>query len=252
MPKHTQVVSFKDQDALTLRSISFATLDELGWTTLNILENILVANTIQTKGRYANKITIEVAAEQITVTSEMFHGELFDMMGRTKKDVKTFLEAFESVRSGFVAGSNPVLDEKFRIIELQTRGDIDDLALKLGGPDNKKHKEKLKLFGQLGETAEAVYNQADSLSKEEYISRLETISLSKWNEAEQLFEDYRASKISPDLERSCELVIQYCQVNKRKTLLLIKAASEDAGESDNEKKKIEDEIDAILSEMQKA
>jgi rhomboid protease GluP len=98
MPKHIEQIVAAGLDAPSLMAISYKTLETLGWKINLATENILIARTPQTWKRYSNEITIKTENEKLSVTSNMIHGEIFDAMGRTKKDVAQFITAFEEVK----------------------------------------------------------------------------------------------------------------------------------------------------------
>lgn len=107
MPEKTQTVTVAGYDSARIQAIAYGALEQLNWTIKYAGENILIGYTPRSLSRYDNEITIRTEDNQLTVTSKMVHGEAFDMMGRTKKDVANFLNAFETVKTKAI---NPNID----------------------------------------------------------------------------------------------------------------------------------------------
>ena len=108
MPESTQTITIAGYDAASLQAIAYGALEQLNWTIKYAGEDMLVAYTRKSWKRYANEITVQTGDSQLAVTSKMIHGEAFDMMGRTKKDVASFLSSFETIKSG---ATNPNINE---------------------------------------------------------------------------------------------------------------------------------------------
>lgn len=98
MPEHQQTITVAGYDAAAILALAHGTLQQLNWTIKYAGDNTLIGYTPRTWKRFDNEITIDTADNQLTITSKMVHGEAFDMMGRTKKDVADFLAAFEECK----------------------------------------------------------------------------------------------------------------------------------------------------------
>ena len=98
MPEHKQTITVAGYDGPAILALAHGTLQQLNWTIKYAGDNTLIGYTPRTWKRFDNEITIDTADNQLTITSKMVHGEAFDMMGRTKKDVADFLAAFEECK----------------------------------------------------------------------------------------------------------------------------------------------------------
>lgn len=98
MPEHQQTITVAGYDASSILALAHGTLQQLNWTIKYAGDNTLIGYTPRTWKRFDNEITVDTADNQLTITSKMVHGEAFDMMGRTKKDVADFLAAFEECK----------------------------------------------------------------------------------------------------------------------------------------------------------
>src|ERR1041384_4211544 len=99
MPEKTQTITVAGYEAARIQAIAYGALEQLNWTIKYAGENILIGYTPRSLSRYDNEITVRTEDNQLTVTSKMIHGEAFDMMGRTKKDVANFLNALDTVKA---------------------------------------------------------------------------------------------------------------------------------------------------------
>lgn len=99
MPEKTQTITVAGYDAARLQAIAYGALQQLNWTIKYAGDNILVGYTPKSWKRYDNEITINTEDNRLTVSSKMIHGEAFDTMGRTKKDIANFLTGFETTKA---------------------------------------------------------------------------------------------------------------------------------------------------------
>jgi len=99
MPEQKQVFTYSDYDSSSLLNLAYGTLVDLGWTKKYAGENVLVAYTPRSWNKYDMEITIEVTGSNLTVTSKMIHNESFDMLGKNKKNIREFINAFEKTKS---------------------------------------------------------------------------------------------------------------------------------------------------------
>lgn len=118
MPAHSQTITVAGADSQQLKSLSYAALKKLGWNIKYAAGNSIIAFTPQTWKRYANEIHVAAEDGQIAVSSKMIHGELFDISGRTKKDVAEFIRVFEEVRASQTDISG--IQEKLHSLEQET------------------------------------------------------------------------------------------------------------------------------------
>lgn len=99
MPEKSKSITPAGYDAVRLQSIAYGALVQLGWNIKYAGGNILVSYTPRNWKKYEDEITIKTDDNQLTVTSKMIHGEVFDMIGKNKKNITDFLAAFETVKA---------------------------------------------------------------------------------------------------------------------------------------------------------
>ena len=99
MPSQKQEFSFPGQTTDLLLLVAYGTFLELGWTPKYAGPNAIVGYTPRSWNKYDDEILVEANSEIMSVTSTLVHNESFDMMGKTKKHIRDFMEAFEKVRS---------------------------------------------------------------------------------------------------------------------------------------------------------
>ncbi|MGG9971770.1 rhomboid family intramembrane serine protease [Ferruginibacter sp. SUN002] len=99
MPKQEQTITVSDTDKETILAISYQAIKNLGWTVHYAGEEKLSAGTIKKWNNYPQLILIESNGTTLTVSSEMVHGESFDIGGKNKKNIAAFLAAFEAAKN---------------------------------------------------------------------------------------------------------------------------------------------------------
>jgi membrane associated rhomboid family serine protease len=99
MPSKKQEFSFPGQTTDQLLQLAYGTFLELGWTPKYAGPNRIVGYTPRSWNKYDDAILVEAIDGIMSVTSSLVHNESFDMMGKNKRHIKDFMEAFEKVRS---------------------------------------------------------------------------------------------------------------------------------------------------------
>ena len=99
MPEQKQNFPCEGYDAATVMQFAYGTLRELGWNPQYAGQNILIAYTPHSWKKYAVEITIESSDNSIAITSKMIHNEAFDIMGKNKKNINEFINAFEKTKA---------------------------------------------------------------------------------------------------------------------------------------------------------
>jgi rhomboid protease GluP len=99
MPQYTQTITVSGRDDADLQAIVYGAFESLSWNIKYAGEKAIVAYTPRSWNKYDNEITAETGNGNVTITSKMIHGEAFDMMGKNKKFVAAFAEAFDKTRS---------------------------------------------------------------------------------------------------------------------------------------------------------
>ena len=98
MPSQKQEFSFPGQTTEQLLLFAYGAFLELGWTPKYAGPNAIIGYTPRSWNKYDDEIIVEAAGEIMSVKSSLAHNESFDMMGKNKKHIKDFMEAFEKVR----------------------------------------------------------------------------------------------------------------------------------------------------------
>jgi len=98
MPSQKQEFSFQGLTTEQLLLFSYGAFLELGWTPKYAGPNAIIGYTPRSWNKYDDEIIVEATNEIMSVKSSLVHNESFDMMGKNKKHIKDFMEAFEKVR----------------------------------------------------------------------------------------------------------------------------------------------------------
>jgi len=99
MPKHEQTIALTNVDVDTALAIGYQAMKNLSWTVPFAGENKLLGNTPKDWKTNTLQILLTVENNSLTVRSEMTSGESFDMLGKNKKAVTTFIQAFETAKT---------------------------------------------------------------------------------------------------------------------------------------------------------
>jgi len=99
MPFQKQEFSFPGQTTEQLLLFAYGSFLELGWTPKYAGPNAIIGYTPRSWDKYEDEILVEASGETMSVTSSLVHNESFDIMGKNKKHIKDFMEAFEKIRS---------------------------------------------------------------------------------------------------------------------------------------------------------
>ena len=99
MPSQKQEFSFPGQTTDQLLLFAYGTFLELGWTPKYAGPNAIVGYTPRSWNKYDDEILVEAVDGIMSVTSSLAHNQSFDMMGKNKKHIRDFMEAFEKIRS---------------------------------------------------------------------------------------------------------------------------------------------------------
>ena len=103
MPKHEQTIAINGLDKETTLAISYQAMKDLNWLPQYAGEEKLLGNTPKDWKNFPLQIMITVANDSLTVSSEMFNGESFDMRGKNKKATTAFVAAFETAKKNIDA-----------------------------------------------------------------------------------------------------------------------------------------------------
>ena len=99
MPSQKQEFSFPGLTTDQLLLFAYGAFLELGWMPKYAGPNAIIGYTPRSWNKYDDEILVEANGEIMSVTSTLVHNESFDMMGKNKKNIKSFMAAFEKVRS---------------------------------------------------------------------------------------------------------------------------------------------------------
>ena len=120
MPSQKQEFSFPGQTTDQLLLFAYGAFLKLGWTPKYAGPNAIVGYTPRSWNKYDDEILVEANGEIMSVTSSLVHNESFDMMGKNKKHIKDFMEAFEKVRSSMPKPGWAEAIERLRSQTVQT------------------------------------------------------------------------------------------------------------------------------------
>ena len=120
MLSQKQEFSFPGQTTDQLLLFAYGTFLELGWTPKYAGPNAIVGYTPRSWNKYDDEVLVEANGEIMSVTSSLVHNESFDMMGKNKKHIKDFMEAFEKIRSSIPKPEWAEAIEQLRAQTVQT------------------------------------------------------------------------------------------------------------------------------------
>jgi rhomboid protease GluP len=130
MPKKEETIALANIDNETALAISYQAFKDLGWAVLFAGENMLQAQTIKKWNSYPQQVIIEVAGNEMVVSSEMINNELADVTGKNKSNISNFINAFEAAKNNMqadVAASNSAAINELRsVTKIAVEQDIKD------------------------------------------------------------------------------------------------------------------------------
>lgn len=97
MPRQEIAIALTGTDNDTALACSALAMQQLGWPVLFAGENAVGGNTPRNWKTKGEQVVCHVDNSRLTMTSEMFNGELADLMGKNKKNCARFREAFENI-----------------------------------------------------------------------------------------------------------------------------------------------------------
>lgn len=104
MPSKHQEFLYPEMNTEDILLYAYGASDELGWKPLYAGPNALAMYTPRSWKRYDDEVIIQATDGKMTVTSNLVHGESFDLLGKNQKHINDFITVFEKIRS---AGVNP-------------------------------------------------------------------------------------------------------------------------------------------------
>jgi rhomboid protease GluP len=113
-----------------------------------------------------------------------------------------------------------------------------------------KFNEVVAEFTNLEKEALEVYERSNTLTKEEYIQQLRTITLENWKKGESLFRELGAVQLNERLAAIQAEMVNYCRLNQEKTSLTIRIFSELSQEYNDALNKKEEEIERSVLRVQ--
>jgi len=117
MPKHEQTIALNNMDTDTALAVGYQAMKNLNWPVQFAGENKLLGSTPRNWKTYGQQILLAVEDNLLTVTSEMVHGEAFDVLGKNKKGTAAFAKAFEAAKN--TTGANTIENNKAAINTLR-------------------------------------------------------------------------------------------------------------------------------------
>jgi len=120
MPSQKQEFSFPGQTTDQLLLFAYGAFLELGWKLKYAGPNAIIGYTPRSWNKNDDEIIVEATGEAMSVKSSLVHNESFDMMGKNKKHIKDFMQAFEKVRSSVPKPEWTTAIENLRTQTVQT------------------------------------------------------------------------------------------------------------------------------------
>jgi rhomboid protease GluP len=100
MPEKSEIIPVKGSNEATIQAIAFGAVEKMNWTIKHTSDGLMIVHTPRQWTKWDDEITIKTADNQLTITSKLVHGELWDSRGKNKKHIADFTVAFEAIRSG--------------------------------------------------------------------------------------------------------------------------------------------------------
>ena len=120
MPEKAQTIAVNGLNASTTLAIAYGTLEKLEWVIKYAGENILIAYTPANWNYKGNEIIVHTKDNELTISGKMVHGESFDILGEYKKHVRSFLDAFESVKASVSETEVSEWQNKIKLLKDET------------------------------------------------------------------------------------------------------------------------------------
>lgn len=92
MPSKTKILTAPGYSAEDLQSLAYGAFSELNWAINYANDTILIVVKKE-------RILIEAANGQLTISSKMIHDEMFDLTSRNKRNIEQFEAAFEKIKA---------------------------------------------------------------------------------------------------------------------------------------------------------
>jgi rhomboid protease GluP len=105
MPRKEGTIAITNIDNETALAISYQAFKELGWSVLFAGEEMLQAQTDNGWNTNPQHVIVTISGSEIVVSSEMIKNELTDIIGKNKKNINAFTNAFESAKSSIEPGT---------------------------------------------------------------------------------------------------------------------------------------------------
>jgi len=99
MPKQEQSIAINNLETDTALALAYEAMKKLNWTIQFAGDEKISANTAKGWNTQGQHIVFGKVDDQFMITSEMTHGQMFDFVGRNKKNIAAFTQAFETAKS---------------------------------------------------------------------------------------------------------------------------------------------------------
>ena len=98
MLHHEKSVSINHLDQETVITLAYEAMKILGWDILMAVDNTMLGSTPKSWNRRNQYVLCKVENGHLIVRSEMIYGEVLDLGGNNKRNVQSFVDAFERAR----------------------------------------------------------------------------------------------------------------------------------------------------------
>ena len=96
MPKQEETIKLTNRDNETNLALCYQAFKDLGWEILFADANRIIGQTTKKWNANPQHVVALVNSNLLVVSSEMIKNELVDISGRNKKNISTFIEAFQA------------------------------------------------------------------------------------------------------------------------------------------------------------
>ena len=99
MPKQEKTIALTNTDRETTLAICYQAFKDLGWEILFAGDENIIVQTPKKWNSNPQHVVVSSNDSELNISSEMIKNELVDITGKNKKNITTFINAFEAAKS---------------------------------------------------------------------------------------------------------------------------------------------------------
>ncbi|MEO7312822.1 MAG: rhomboid family intramembrane serine protease [Chitinophagaceae bacterium] len=99
MPKKEHTIALNEMESEAALALGYEAMKNLRWTIQFAGPDKILGKSRKKWNTYGEQIIIVVSNGQLTISSEMVNGESYDILGNNKKNIASFVKAFELAKS---------------------------------------------------------------------------------------------------------------------------------------------------------